>query len=324
VRLPYALAATLLAAGCAAAQPDFGPEISVPAELGTIQQAVDAAREGTTILVAPGVYEESVRVKTRGLTIRGARRGSVIIDGETQRANGIVVAAPEVSVQNLTVRNHTSNGVLISTQRDFRVSYVTASNNALHGIHAFDSQRGVIEQSYASGSATAGIFVGHCRPCGIVVRGNVAERNAVGYEGANASGEMFVLGNRFSGNRVGLVSNAERQDHVTLAGNLVSDNDEALSPARADGAFGLGMSITTSPKNVLLHNLVTGNPRGDVVAGLPARKSPAPRGIPVTQVAAPPVQPEMPDGPLPGATPDVEMYALPDEDLFGDRAAVRS
>ncbi|MFD4641369.1 nitrous oxide reductase family maturation protein NosD [Lentzea sp. NPDC058436] len=324
MRLPYVLTAALLIAGCASAQPDFGSEITVPAELGSIQQAVDAAREGATILVAPGVYEESVRVKTRGLTIRGTRRGSVIIDGRTERANGIVVAAPEVSVQNLTVRNHTSNGVLISAQRDFRVSYVTASNNAVFGIHAFDSQRGVIEQSYASGSATAGIYVGHCRPCEIVVRGNVAERNAVGYEGANASGEMFVLGNRFSGNRVGLVSNAERQDYVTVAGNLVSDNDEELAPARPDGGFGVGMSITSSPRNVVFRNLVVGNPRGDVVFGMPTRKSRTPRGIPFTQVAAPPVQPEMPNGPLPGRTPDAERYALPDEDLFDDRAAVRS
>ena len=324
MRLPYVLTATLLISGCAAVHPDLGPEIAVPAEARTIQQAVDLAREGATILVAPGVYEESVRVRTRGLTIRGTRRGSVIIDGATERASGIVVAAPEVSVQNLTVRNHTSNGVLISAQRDFRVSYVTASNNALFGIHAFDAQRGVIEQSYTSGSATAGIHVGHCRPCDVVVRHNVAERNAVGYEGANASGGMFVLGNRFSGNRVGLVSNAERQDFVTIAGNLVSDNDEALSPARADGAFGVGMSITANPKNVLFRNLVVGNPRGDVVIGSPSKKVRAPRGIPYAQVASPPVQPEMPDGPLPGVAPDVEAYAVPDEDLFDDRAAVRS
>lgn len=302
-------------------RPDLGSEIVVPAQLSTIQAAVDVAREGTTILVAPGVYEESVQIRTKGITIRGARRGSVIIDGEVKRANGIVVAASEVTVQNLTVRNHTSNGVLISAQRDFRVSYVTASNNALFGIHAFDAQRGVIEQSYASGSAN-GFYVGHCKPCDVVVRGNVAERNAVGYEGAHASGGMFVLGNRFSGNRVGLAANVQREDDVTFVGNLVSDNDEALSPAKADGAFGLGMSITASPRTVF-HNLVTGNPGGDVVVG-PVKKAKSPRGIPFTQVAAPPVQPEMPDGPLPDRTPNVERYTLPDEDLFDDRAAVRT
>ncbi|WP_330271807.1 right-handed parallel beta-helix repeat-containing protein [Lentzea sp. NBC_00516] len=346
MRLPLVFAAVFLVAGCTSAQPGLGPEINVPAQLSTIQDAVDVAQEGATIVVSPGVYEESVRVRTKGLTIRGARRGSVIIDGEVQRENGIEVAAPDVSVQNLTVRNHTANGVLISEQRGFRVSYVTASNNARHGIHASDSQNGVIEQSYASGSADAGFSVSRCKPCDVVVRGNVAERNAVGYEGTNASGRMFVLGNRFSGNRVGMTSAAERQEDVALVGNLVSDNDEALSPAQADGAFGLGMRILSSTKNLVSRNLITANPgvglapsssqdelESNLIIGngqdvryddVPQKKSKAPRGIPFNQVAAPPLQPEMPAEPLPDRAPDVEKYLVPSEDLFDDRAAVRT
>ncbi|SMD09374.1 right-handed parallel beta-helix repeat-containing protein [Lentzea albidocapillata] len=349
MRLPCGFAAVLLVAGCSSAQPGLGPEINVPAQLSTIQDAVDVAQEGATIVVSPGVYEESVQVRTKGLTIRGAKRGSVIIDGEAERANGIVVAAPDVSVQNLTVRNHTSDGVLISEQRGFRVSYVTASNNARFGVHAVNAQNGVIEQSYASGSADAGFSVGRCKPCDVVVRGNVAERNAVGYQGVNASGRMFVLGNRFSGNRVGMTSAAERQEDVVLVGNLVSDNDEALSPAQADGAFGLGMSLLASTKNLVSRNLITGNPGtglalspgqdpvglgSNVIVGngqdvrydadAPRKKVRAPRGIPFNQVAAPPLQPEMPADPLPDRAPDVEKYALPSEDLFDDRAAVRT
>lgn len=404
MRAPYIVSAVLLVAGCSSAtSPKLGPEITVPAQLSTIQAAVDAAREGATIVVAPGVYKESVQVRTKGLTIRGTQRGSVIIDGEVKRANGIVVTAPDVSIQNLTVRNHTLNGVLVTglnenggmgrgstgyTKLDpkkfpplqgFRISYVTASNNALYGIYAFDAQHGVIEQSYASGSADSGFYVGQCKPCDIVVRGNVAERNAVGYEGTNASGQMYVLGNRFSGNRVGVTSNSDYQEafvpqeDATLVGNLVSDNDEALSPAQADGAFGLGIGIAGGTRNVVSRNLVTGNPGTGVALGSsedlppldnrfednvirhngqdvlyvaskrapgrnncfdggrcydgvgdPMPKPAAPRGIPFNQVAAPPAQPEMPSGPLPDKAPNVEKYGVPAEDLFGDRAAVRS
>ncbi|WP_086665934.1 right-handed parallel beta-helix repeat-containing protein [Lentzea kentuckyensis] len=403
MRAPYAFAAVLLVAGCSAAKPKLGPEIKVPAQLSTIQAAVDQAREGATILVAPGVYKETVQVRTKGLTIRGAQRGSVIIDGEVKRANGIVVTAPDVSVQNLTVRNHTLNGVLVTglsqdggmgrgstgytkldTQKfpplqGFRVSYVTASNNALYGIYAFDAQHGVIEQSYASGSADSGFYVGQCKPCDIVVRGNVAERNAVGYEGTNASGQMYVLGNRFSGNRVGMTSNSDYQEafvpqeDAAFVGNLVSDNSEALSPAQADGAFGLGLGIAGGTRNLVSRNLITGNPGvgvalgssedlapldnrfdGNVITrngqdvlyvatqrapgrnncfdrercyegvGEPLKKPAAPRGIPFNQVAAPPTQPDMPDGPLPDKAPNAEKYAVPTEDLFDDRAAVRS
>ncbi|WP_285636636.1 right-handed parallel beta-helix repeat-containing protein [Lentzea sp. NBRC 102530] len=357
MRAPYAFAAVLLFAGCSPTTPDLGAEITVPAQFGTIQAAVDAAREGATILVSPGVYKESVEVRTKALTIRGLQRGSVIIDGEVKRASGIVLSAPDVSVQNLTVRNHTENGVAVTRSQGFRISYVTASNNALHGVHATDAQHGVIEQSYASGSADSGFYVGQCKPCDVVVRGNVAERNAVGYEGVNASGRMFVLGNRFSDNRVGVTTNAE---DATFVGNLVSDNAEALSPAQADGAFGLGFGIVGGTKNLVARNLITRNPGVGVALGSaedlapmdnrffdnvitgngqdvlyaasrrapgrnncfdrercydgvgdPLPRSSAPRGIPFNQVASPPLQPEMPDGPLPEMTPNVDKYVLP-------------
>jgi hypothetical protein len=71
------------------------------------------------------------------------------------------------------------------------------------------------------------------------------------------------------------------------------------------------------------HNCFDGGRCYDGV-GDPMPKGAAPRGIPFNQVAAPPVQPEMPSGPLPDKAPNVEKYGVPAEDLFGDRAAVRS
>ena len=75
---------------------------------------------------------------------------------------------------------------------------MTAHNNGLYGIYAFDAQHGVIADSYASGSADSGLYVGQCRDCDILVRDNVAERNAVGFENANASGPLVITGNRFA------------------------------------------------------------------------------------------------------------------------------
>ncbi|GLZ33056.1 hypothetical protein Lesp02_52440 [Lentzea sp. NBRC 105346] len=291
MRALTAVFVVVLTAGCAFAGADrIGPTVRVPQDAGTIQEAVDRAADGATVLVSPGVYQESVQIKTPGVVLRGTSRNEVIIDGEVKRANGIVVTAPNVTVENLTVRNHTLNGVLVTGLTEgggmgrgsagyqklnpekfpplqgFRVAYVTASNNALYGIYAFDAQHGVIEQSYASGSADSGFYVGQCKPCDIVVRQNVAERNAVGYEGTNASGQMFVLGNRFVGNRVGMTSNSDYQEafvpqaDATFVGNLVAANAQALTPAQADGAFGLGVGVAGGTKNLLARNLITMNP----------------------------------------------------------------
>ena len=108
--------------------------------------------------------------------------------------------------------------------RRFSIDHVTAHNNGLYGIYAFDAHDGVISDSYASGSADSGFYVGQCETCGILVTGNVAERNAVGFENANASDSLMVVGNRFSGNRVGMT--------------LISNYQEAFTPQRGNTVVG--------------------------------------------------------------------------------------
>lgn len=284
--------ALALAAGCGPAAHSLATNgvIRVPGDAATISEAVAATKEGDTVLVSPGVYRETVLIRTSGITLRGTDRNDVVIDGEVRRANGVVVTAAGVTVENLTVRDHTLNGVLFTGMSDsqgglargssgytrldpakfpplqgFHVSHVTASNNALYGVYAFDSQHGVIEHSYASGSADSGFYVGQCKPCDIQVRGNVAERNAVGYEGTNASGDMYVVGNRFVGNRVGLTSNSDYQEafvpqtDASIAGNLIAHNAEAATPAQADGGFGLGLGIAGGTGNRVLRNRIVDN-----------------------------------------------------------------
>ena len=263
--------------------------IKVPADAPTISAAVSLARPGDLVLVAPGVYHESVKISTARITLRGESRGKVVIDGRLQQPNGIVVAAPGVAVENLTVENNTQNGVLVtgSTKavaglpgrsggydtgdepvtflKSFLVSYVTATRNGLYGIYAFSAQDGVIEHSYASGGADSGIYVGQCRPCHIVVRDNIAELNAVGYEGTNASGDMYVVGNRLAGNRVGLTTDSDHQEKLlpqrgaVVAGNLIAANQQAATPEQADGGWGIGIGVDGGSDNQFVRNRIAGN-----------------------------------------------------------------
>jgi hypothetical protein len=284
--------------GCGTSARTVPETLRVPQDYDTISDAADSAISGDLILVSPGRYTETVRLRTAGVTLRGTDRGSVVIDGAFRRANGVVVSASGVSVENLTVRANTLNGVLITGMSDgeeglakgsdgytrldpakfpplqgFRVAYVTASNNGLYGIYAFDAQHGVIERNYASGSADSGFYVGQCRPCGIVVRDNIAERNAVGYEGTNTSGDMYVVRNRFTGNRVGLTSNSDYQEALvpqsgaTVVGNLLSANAQPASPAQADGGYGIGAGIAGGTDNLIARNRIEGNPVAGIVLG---------------------------------------------------------
>lgn len=263
--------------------------IAVPADYDTVQEAVDAARAGDTVLVSPGTYQEAVRITTAGVRLQGTDRNAVVLDGAGLKGNGITVTADDVTVANLTVQNFNQNGVLVTgftkdggighgsdgyetldpeafpPIEGFAVRYVTAANNGLYGIYAFDSHDGVLEDNYASGHPDSGIYVGQCEECDIVVRDNVLERNAVGYEQANASDSVVVVGNRLVGNRVGLTVLSDYQEAFvpnrssTIVGNLVADNNQVQTPHQAEGGFGIGIGLSGAVDTVVERNLVTGN-----------------------------------------------------------------
>ena len=285
----------LLAACATAPQPAAKPQlVRVPADAKTISNAVSEVAPGGLVLVSPGTYHEAVRVKTAGITIRGTDRNTVVIDGKGLRPNGIVVSADGVTVQNLTVRSNTFYGVLVTgmpgggtghtgyakldpkkfppVQR-FRIDHVTAFDNGLYGIYAFDSQHGVIEDSYASGSADSGFYVGQCQHCDITVRNNIAENNAVGFENANASDSVYIVANRWAGNRVGMTLISSYQEAFapqhgnTVMGNLIADNTSATSPEQAEGGFGIGIGISGGQRNTITGNRIAGNPHGGILIG---------------------------------------------------------
>ena len=292
-----ALAALALAACGGSADPPSGPQtLRVPADHATIQAAVDAARPGDVVLVAPGTYAESVEIGVEGITLRGEERNTVILDGGDRLQNGVYVTADGVAVENLTVRHFTNNGVLFTSfgqdlveevitegdggetpTRDsvdpaatgldgYRISYVTAYNNGLYGLYAFAAVNGLIEHTYASGHPDSGYYIGQCKPCNVVLRDVTAERNAIGYEGTNGSGGVYVVESVFRGNRLGITPNSQDaellapQEETVVAGNLVVDNSDPATPEIEDGYFGGGILIGGGERNLVLRNRVSGNP----------------------------------------------------------------
>jgi hypothetical protein len=262
--------------------------LQVPAEHPNIQDAVDAARPGDLILIAPGTYHESVEVTTERIVLRGTDRNQVILDGQHSLDNGIAVAANGVAVENLTITGYRQNGLLFSgayaaEERGaypgygqdygagdlvidgYRASYVTAYNNGTYGLYAFAARNGIFEHSYASGHPDSGFYVGQCRPCNVVLRNLVAERNAIGYYGTNASGDVWVVESVFRRNRLGITPNsqdAERlapQSDTWVVGNLVTDNNEPDTPEIPMGFFGGGIAVGAGTSNKILNNRVEGH-----------------------------------------------------------------
>jgi plastocyanin len=236
----------------------------VPTAYPTIQGAVDAAVPGDLVLVDSGIYREEVQVSTPSLVIRGVDRNAVIVDGEFVRPNGFNVLADGVAIENLTARNHTFNGVFWTGVTGYRGRYLTAYNNGDYGIYAFDSQDGLIEDSYASGSPDAGFYIGQCDPCRAVIRRVLAEHNAVGYSGTNSSGDLYILSSTWRYNRGGLVPNSldtelHPPQHVTvIRGNLIHDNHSRTAPGKGLSplAWGNGVVIGGGRDNLVADNVI--------------------------------------------------------------------
>ncbi|MFF3876575.1 nitrous oxide reductase family maturation protein NosD [Streptomyces sp. NPDC001978] len=206
----------------------------------SIQKAVNAARPGDTVLVAPGTYRESVTIRTPWVTLRGMGRGTVIEpsakkaagkkdaaekgapkEGGTKKVpkscaeggNGICVFGTKkrdvegVTVANLTVTGFSKAGVFGMGTDGMTVSGVYAVKNGVWGIAQERSVRGVLRGNYARENDDAGLFLANTI---------TEEAGALDTKGA------VVEGNWLENNRIGFI--ARRVRNLTVANNYVTGN----------------------------------------------------------------------------------------------------
>jgi hypothetical protein len=258
------------------------------AHYSTIQSAVAAAVTGDFILIDVGTYAEQVHITTPGLHLRGMDRNAVIIDGQHQVGDGILVdKADDVTIENLTVHDfdrasldgdhgnqiwwNGGDGSGTIGLHNWTGSYLTAYSTDLlggYGIFISNSVSGSLDQVYASGFNDAGLYLGACRDCQAVISHALVENNALGYSGTNSGGHVVIKDSTFQNNGNG------------IAPNSLNNDDQ---PPPQDGACNSGSNTSTTPTfdsttvdrcTIFQNNIVTNNgnfttPADSTVASVP-------------------------------------------------------
>lgn len=239
--------------------------IQVPADQPTIQAAIDAAKNGDRVVVAPGTYFENINFEGKAIrVISSGGRKVTIIDGS--HANSVVTfdsgEGPKSVLEGFTIQhgnasNYEGGGIYISEASPTIIGNLITNNTACAdgaGIAVRFSSAVVKNNTISNNSGPgcdltgAGMLVGGAGSAQII--GNVIENNIT-----------------ISGNGGGIEVNAAGTP--TLENNIITGNSASgLSPA-SDGG---GIYIINDSNALILQNLIYNNtaPQGSgIYFGVP-------------------------------------------------------
>lgn len=195
---------TLLVSTASAATLTVGPR----ATYHTIQSAIDAAHDGDTIKVAPGIYNETVKVTNKKLNIIGQNypliNGARLWGGVTGMLYGLAFTKTGVELSDgghITIRNckFTNCGIDIWTQTCTDCLII---NNKIEngGILLYETYDNSIIGNYISG-AKIGLQMGGGATCKSITK-NTFEKCQVAAELEKVPTNMF--GNKYKNNKINI------------------------------------------------------------------------------------------------------------------------
>jgi parallel beta-helix repeat protein len=239
----------------------------------TLQAAVDAAAEGETIMLDPGIYEEAVAITTHGLQLIGQKTCAgdrAILRNTGSAANGIFAANIDgLLFEGFQAEDYEANDIFVSgaegvTFRDLVTTGPGTATGTEYGVFPILSNNVLIEDCLVVGVRDAGIYVG--QSTNIVVRNNEVHGNVAGIEIEN-SGNAEVYGNYAHDNTGGILVfklpglTVQLSNCHDIHDNIVENNN---IPNYGGGTVGLvpqgtGILVLSNDASIIRNNQITGN-----------------------------------------------------------------
>lgn len=268
-KLSAVMAAALLGGGLTilAASPASAATIVVnPGQ--SIQAAVDAAPPGSTILVRPGTYFETVTITKTGTRLQGSGPSStrllppadpggpcafgpdfvqgICVLGDFDFST-FSVRAPvrAVSITGFSVSGFSGSGIFVLGGSGTNVEGNRLDNNGEYGPFVLESTTPRVVSNQASGNHEAGLYIGNSPDSNATVRANTASDNGFGIFIRSAS-KGTISGNTLQDNCIGLLFLGEPDSPTgwVATGNVANHNNRAC-PASDEGppVSGIGIQV---------------------------------------------------------------------------------
>jgi hypothetical protein len=288
----FVLAAACLIAQSAVASPASANTTHIVRPGESIQDAVDAAAPGDTVLVKAGMYHEFVTVSTDGLTLQahgvvtlkpayhgysecyipGHDVGICVVPVDFNPATGSYTnRVRDVTITGFRIVGFAGEGVFGFGTENLKVSHVIAVDNSAYGVASFDGIGTTFTRNAVTGSHDAGVYIGDSLEANAVVSHNRVWGNAFGIL-LRHSRKAVVSNNDAWSNCLGVFLLADGQaggsGEIVVLNNNVWANNEVCTQF-ADVGFlpvlgGGGIVLGGSQQNAILQNNVRDN-RGDTL-----------------------------------------------------------
>jgi hypothetical protein len=280
----------------------------------SIQQAIDNASPGDTIVVFRGTYAENLEITKDGIRLVGlgatltppataipnvcgdpsdpASVVGVCIHGDVSVDENFNVTVNsyvhDVSVTGFTVRDFPTMGIFAIGTQDTRLVGNKTLDDGEYGIFANTASGTQIIGNVATNGGEAGIYVGDSPEADARVVGNDVSGSAQGVFVRNAE-HGSIVGNRLHDNCIGIVFLGDAPGPVgafDVTGNIIRHNSKACpaTEENPDATSGLGVANVGAHDVNVRGNIITDNlPGGDtafsggvvVVQGGPEGTAPA-------------------------------------------------
>ncbi|HET9791970.1 MAG TPA: right-handed parallel beta-helix repeat-containing protein [Candidatus Angelobacter sp.] len=209
--------------------------IHVPVDQPTIQDAINAANNGDTVLVAPGTYIENLNFNGKAITVTSSGGPAVtIVDGNAKAPVAIFNTneGPNSVLNGFTLQNGLATGAL-------------PEGNFGGGIFIFFSSPTITNNLITGNHATCGLGI-TIEGGSAVIRGNTITGNNL-TASSGCGGGIEIMGG----------SLVDPPATPLIVGNTITNNNLAAGPINGGSGGGIGVDGISSP--IIRNNYIAGN-----------------------------------------------------------------